>query len=76
MNPPRQLPAGPVTLALDNQGSTHHDLTIENPRTRVAAADGGRSSAGTVTLAPGTYIVYCSVGGHWQAGMEFEVTVG
>jgi plastocyanin len=29
-----------------------------------------------VTLAPGTYIVYCSAGAHRQAGMEFEVTVG
>jgi uncharacterized cupredoxin-like copper-binding protein len=76
-DPPREIPAGRVTLAIDNRGSAHHDLTIESAsmdKTTVASARGGHASAGTVTLDPGDYVVYCSVSGHRQGGMEFEVT--
>jgi uncharacterized cupredoxin-like copper-binding protein len=75
VDPPTELPAGDLVLAIDNQGSAVHDVTIDGPGV-IASAFGGRKNAGEVTLEPGTYTIYCSVNGHRQAGMEFDVTVG
>jgi len=36
----------------------------------------GESGSLTLDLAPGTYVVYCPVGGHRGLGMELEVTAG
>lgn len=79
VDPPREIATGTVTLALDNRGHAPHDVTFEGPEGTggtVAAADGRSQTTGQVTLDPGTYVVYCSVPGHRQAGMEFEVTAG
>jgi plastocyanin len=75
VDPPRRLPAGTVTLGLDNRGRAVHDLTFAGPPGRVVRAAGGRQAAAAVTLEPGTYVVYCDVSGHRRAGMEFEVEV-
>lgn len=73
---PSELPAGDVTLELDNQGGAPHDITIEELGDEtVAEAAGGETASGDVTLEPGEYTVYCSVPGHRGAGMETTVTV-
>ncbi|MCI0688061.1 MAG: hypothetical protein L0Y54_12600 [Sporichthyaceae bacterium] len=36
---------------------------------------GGSSESLTVTLQPGTYQLWCPVGGHRQQGMELSITV-
>lgn len=74
-DPPEEVPAGEVTLELDNQGNTFHDLTVEELGDEVVAeAEGGETDSGTVTLEPGEYTMYCSVPGHREAGMETTVT--
>lgn len=74
VNPPQQMRAGTITVALDNRGQAPHDITFQAIGT-VAAAGGGGKATAQVTLEPGTYVVYCSVPGHRTAGMKFEVTV-
>lgn len=72
---PSELPAGEVTMELDNQGGAEHDITIEELGDEtVAQAPGGETDTGTATLEPGEYTIYCSVPGHRQAGMETTVT--
>lgn len=75
VDPPTTLPAGTQVIGLDNQGDARHDIAFEGDIGLVTAAPGGEQAAGEVTLEPGNYVVYCSVSGHRQAGMEFELTV-
>lgn len=73
---PEELPAGDVTLEIDNQGAIHHNLVVEELGDElVAEADGGQTDSGTVTLEAGEYTFYCSVAGHRAAGMEAVVPV-
>lgn len=71
---PESVPAGEVTLGLNNRGFAPHDLTIEGLGT-VVAADGRDQAIADVRLEPGTYTVWCSVPGHREAGMEFTLEV-
>lgn len=41
----------------------------------VAELDTGQSGALTITLKPGTYILYCNIPGHYAAGMWTLLTV-
>ena len=41
----------------------------------VSELDPGKSGALTVTLAPGTYILFCNVAGHYMSGMWTLLTV-
>lgn len=75
VDPPRELDAGTLTIGLDNQGRAVHDLTVDGSQGTVVEARGGSQATREVTLEAGTYVLYCSVGGHRQEGMEFEVTV-
>jgi uncharacterized cupredoxin-like copper-binding protein len=74
-DPPTSLSAGTHVLAIDNQGRAPHDLVFDRGVGQVAFAGGGEQAAGEVTLEPGEFVVYCSVSGHRQAGMEFTLTV-
>lgn len=72
---PTTLPAGSHVIGLDNQGRAPHDLVFDRGIGQIAYAAGGAQDAGEVDLEPGDYVVYCSIPGHRQAGMEFELTV-
>jgi plastocyanin len=72
------LAAGEYTIELTNGGSASHDLVVERDGADVAGTDSigpGQSSAVTVTLEPGEYVFYCSIGNHRSMGMEVTVTV-
>lgn len=72
---PTELPAGEVTIRLDNTGNQPHDITVEELDDRtIVETDGGGSDESTVTLEPGTYTFYCSVPGH-RGSMEETVEV-
>lgn len=72
---PETVPAGEVTIAIDNQGNLDHDVTIEELGDEpVVAAEGGGVDVATITLEPGTYTYYCSVPGH-RATMEGTLVV-
>jgi plastocyanin len=72
------LPAGRDTIVLTNSGQFPHTMHIEGNGVSVDVApaiDGGSSATGTVTLAPGTYDVWCPVDGHRERGMVGTLTV-
>ncbi len=73
------VPAGKVTLKLQNYGRYTHDLRIHTLSGGVLA-ESGRVGAGfehdmTVTLTPGTYQFDCSVSNHAKRGMTGTLTV-
>jgi uncharacterized cupredoxin-like copper-binding protein len=82
--------AGKVTFLAKNDGATTHMLMVErtplkmdspgNPTESAALADTGtlqpgQSKAITVTLKPGTYVLFCNVPGHYAAGQHITITV-
>ena len=72
------LKAGTYTFNVKNTGNAPHNLTIDGPGVAdqaSATANGGGTGSVTVTLAPGSYAFYCSVGQHRANGMEVQVTV-
>ncbi|WP_159943189.1 MULTISPECIES: cupredoxin domain-containing protein [unclassified Nocardiopsis] len=74
---PETLPAGTVRIDFENAGRAPHDLVVEElgDEQVIPVIDGGASESATVTLEPGTYTFYCSVGNHRSMGMEATVTV-
>jgi hypothetical protein len=68
------MKAGPLEFNVDNVGEDDHNLSIEDRDDTVAVAPGGSGQL-TVTLAPGTYTLYCSLPDHKKAGMWTTLTV-
>jgi plastocyanin len=64
----------PVNVALTSV-DTLHDLTVDEIDFHIAANPGDTVVGGLVFDRPGTYVGYCSVPGHREAGMELEVVV-
>jgi uncharacterized cupredoxin-like copper-binding protein len=72
------LPAGDYTITVRNEGDATHDLVVEQDGQDIAKSDTlgpGDSATFTVTLQPGQYVFYCSIGNHRAMGMETDVTV-
>jgi plastocyanin len=62
--------AGTVPVTLRNEGSVLHDVRIEDRWEFILEADPGETDTGEITLEPGTYVYFCSITGHREAGME------
>ena len=75
-----KITPGPATiaaggsLAVTNDGTTVHDLTVEGLATPELAA-GESATLDVSSLSPGTYELYCQIAGHRDSGMETELTV-
>ena len=72
------LKAGPYLVKVDNTGNATHDLVVEQNGSKIAGTSSispGDSASLSVTLKPGTYVFYCSIGNHRAMGMETTVTV-
>jgi len=70
--------AGPYLITVDNQGNATHDLVVEQNGATIAGTPSiapGQSASLSVTLKPGTYAFYCSIGNHRAMGMELTVHV-
>jgi uncharacterized cupredoxin-like copper-binding protein len=69
--------AGMVTISFANSSPLMHNMTIAQGTTVLGATPTfqGGAKALTLSLKPGTYVFYCSVPGHRQAGMEGKLTV-
>jgi uncharacterized cupredoxin-like copper-binding protein len=69
--------AGKITIDFKNMSPLMHNMTIAQGTTVLAATPTFEGGAKTLTLnlKPGTYVFYCSVPGHRQAGMEGKLTV-
>jgi uncharacterized cupredoxin-like copper-binding protein len=71
---PLTASAGPTTIRFTNRGATEHDFSIKGLAIHLSAQP-GKAAEATVTLKPGTYLVYCSVPGHRESGMQGKLTV-
>jgi plastocyanin len=75
-----EVPAGTVRFVVNNQGRFAHNFTIKDAnntvlgKTPTFAADKGPQVV-EVTLAPGTYTVYCSLPGHAAQGQQNTLIV-
>lgn len=74
---PEVVPAGRVAFNVENGGKEDHAFEIEgngvHQKTQVLKR--GDTTALEVSLAPGTYTIYCPVKGHKDKGMRKTVTV-
>ena len=70
------ISAGELRVDYVQSGFQNHTLVIEGleDQLRLEVENGGRDS-GTLTLAPGRYIIYCDVAGHRDGGMEARLLV-
>jgi len=68
--------AGELRIDYVQSGFQNHTLVIEGleDQLHLEVENGGRDS-GTLTLAPGRYIIYCDVAGHRDGGMEARLLV-
>ncbi|MEV0768556.1 hypothetical protein [Nocardia salmonicida] len=76
--PSSQLAPGTYTFVVENSGSVSHDLVILGPGVesqRTSRIESGGSSELTVSLEPGSYTLWCSVGNHRELGMSTEIAV-
>lgn len=76
--------AGEVTIEFTSRTRVGHNVRLqpagkpcctEHDIGGTETASDGQTITGTVTLKPGRYIMYCSIGGHWQRGMRAKLTV-
>jgi uncharacterized cupredoxin-like copper-binding protein len=75
---PSELPAGPTTFEITNNGTGEHGFDIEGGGVEAMlepTLQPGESGTLEVDLQPGTYTAYCPVGDHRSEGMEIELTV-
>ena len=68
------MKAGPLEFNVDNFGEDDHNLSIKGRDDTLPVPPGGSGQL-TVTLAPGTYTLYCSLPEHEGNGMRTTLTV-
>jgi plastocyanin len=68
---------GKVTIDFDNPAQLQHDVVIAEGGKQLAKSQLISQAKTTVSadLAPGSYVFYCDVPGHREAGMEGTLTV-
>ena len=73
--------AGPTTLEFSNVGTQPHNLVFEDVPDAPVAGDidtfdqPGASVSYVLDLQPGSFVFFCSVPGHREAGMEAILNV-
>ena len=73
-----KLTAGTYDITVVNKGHATHDLVVEKDGKDIGQSDTvapGNSTTLTVTLASGTYVLFCNIGNHRAMGMETTVSV-
>ena len=69
--------AGDVELSYVNEGAIPHTLVIEGvDGFKLEVASEGDEDSGSVSLEAGSYVLFCDVPGHRDAGMEATLEVG
>jgi uncharacterized cupredoxin-like copper-binding protein len=71
--------AGPASFSVRNSGVVEHDFVIlDAQRQRLGGTEPlapGATGLFAATLSPGTYVVICTLPGHFEIGMTGELTV-
>jgi uncharacterized cupredoxin-like copper-binding protein len=71
------VPEGQVTFEYRDEGDIVHTLTIEGRESDflLQVETAGDVDQGSIELSPGSYVLYCTIRGHREAGMEGTLTV-
>ena len=72
---PSEIGAGPTRLEVSNDGSVAHNLTLDGGPSTPDLNAGDAATLDLGTLDPGSYVIFCSIAGHREAGMELALTV-
>jgi FtsP/CotA-like multicopper oxidase with cupredoxin domain len=72
---PVEIGSGPTTFEVMNDGSVTHNLTLEGGSSTPDLDAGESAVLDAGELSAGSYVVFCSIAGHRDAGMEATVTV-
>ena len=62
-------------ITFDNQGLVIHNLEIEGVEGFVLEAEAGQTAVGNISVSSGDYVIFCSIVGHREAGMEGTLVV-
>lgn len=68
-----EAPAGPLTVAMPNESGVPHNIVIDGKGESEIIEEG--ETQFEAEFEAGTFVYYCSVEGHREAGMEGELTV-
>lgn len=69
--------AGTIDVALVNEGKENHNLLVQGVdkgKFKLTVTP-GQTTTGAVTLAAGTFTIYCDIAGHRDGGMEAKLVV-
>jgi FtsP/CotA-like multicopper oxidase with cupredoxin domain len=72
---PIEIGAGPTRFQVGNEGSMAHNLTLEGGPSTPDLNAGDTATLDLGALDPGSYVIFCSVPGHRESGMEATLTV-
>jgi plastocyanin len=75
---PDAIPPGPAVFTITNAGKQVHNLFVDGPGVQQAAGDdmiAGATHNMNITLAPGTYTLYCPILDHRQKGEELKLII-
>ena len=71
-----EVSAGEIDIELVLDGFLAHTLVVEGLEAELRLEVGDdKVDSGTLTLAPGRYILYCDLAGHRSSGMEARLLV-
>jgi FtsP/CotA-like multicopper oxidase with cupredoxin domain len=70
-----EIGAGPTQFEVSNDGSVAHNLNLEGGPATPDLNAGESANLDVGDLSPGSYVIFCSIPGHREAGMEEAVTV-
>lgn len=73
------IPTGDIAFAVINRGEIEHNLAVDDPGGRrviqIAIIEPGETKSISVSLPAGTYVIYCTLPGHRDAGMAATLRV-
>jgi len=72
---PSKVKAGKIKFDVVNDGTLPHALAIEAMTVKSETLSPGQKTAVTADLKPGTYTLYCPIGGHRALGVVAKLTV-
>jgi FtsP/CotA-like multicopper oxidase with cupredoxin domain len=72
---PSEIGSGPTIFEVANEGTVAHNLTVEGGSATPDLSSGDTATLELGDLAPGSYVIFCSIAGHREAGMEKTLTV-
>ncbi|MDR7556599.1 MAG: cupredoxin domain-containing protein [Armatimonadota bacterium] len=68
--------AGRIAVRLKNEGLVEHNLVVDGVRgAQIEGVPPGGEATVAFELEPGTYVAYCSIPGHREAGMTLTIRV-